>query len=70
MGKRRGRFMKLKIENMREQHDNILEKEEEEEVVAEHKNMQSSPLLQAKVLMRCLKIKSGYRCWRRPNNEP
>ena len=37
MGKRRGRFMKLKIENMQEQHDNILEKEEEEEVVAEHK---------------------------------
>lgn len=37
MGKRRGRFMKLKIENMQEQHDNILEKEEEEGVVAEHK---------------------------------
>ena len=37
MGKRRGRFMKLKIENMQEQHDNILEKEEKEEVVAEHK---------------------------------
>lgn len=37
MGKRRGRFMKLKIENMQEQHDNILEKEEEEEVVTEHK---------------------------------
>lgn len=37
MGKRRGRFMKLKIENMQEQHDNILEKEQEEEVVAEHK---------------------------------
>lgn len=37
MGKRRGRFMKLKIENMQEQHDNILEKEDEEEVVAEHK---------------------------------
>lgn len=37
MGKRRGRFMKLKIENMQEQHDNILEKEKEEEVVAEHK---------------------------------
>ena len=37
MGKRRGRFMKLKIENMQEQHDNILEKEEEEEVIAEHK---------------------------------
>lgn len=37
MGKRRGRFMKLKIENMQEQHDNILEKEEEEEVVAKHK---------------------------------
>ncbi len=36
MGKRRGRFMKLKIENMQEQHDNILEKEQEE-VVAEHK---------------------------------
>lgn len=37
MGKRRGRFIKLKIENMQEQHDNILEKEEEEEIVAEHK---------------------------------
>lgn len=37
MGKRRGRFMKLKIENMQEQHDNILEKEQEKEVVAEHK---------------------------------
>lgn len=37
MGKRRGRFMKLKIENMQEQHDNILEKEQEEEAVAEHK---------------------------------
>ena len=37
MGKRRGRFIKLKIENMQEQHDNILEKEEEDEVVAEHK---------------------------------
>ncbi|MCF0107127.1 MAG: DAK2 domain-containing protein [Holdemanella sp.] len=30
MGKRRGRFIKLKIENMQEQHDNILEKEKEE----------------------------------------
>lgn len=30
MGKRQGRFMKLKIENMQDQHDNILEKEEEE----------------------------------------
>ena len=29
MGKRQGRFMKLKIENMQDQHDNILEKEEE-----------------------------------------
>lgn len=37
MGKRRGRFMKLKIENMQEQHDNIFEKEQEVEVVAEHK---------------------------------
>lgn len=36
MGKRRGRFMKLKIENMQEQHDNILEKDQEE-AVAEHK---------------------------------
>ena len=36
MGKRRGRFMKLKIENMQEQHDNILEKEQEE-VVVDHK---------------------------------
>ncbi len=29
MGKRQGRFVKLKVENMQEQHDNILEKEEE-----------------------------------------
>lgn len=29
MGKRQGKFMKLKIENMTEQHENILEKEEE-----------------------------------------
>lgn len=35
MGKRRGRFIKLKIENMQEQHDNILEKEEQ--TLAEHK---------------------------------
>lgn len=28
MGKRQGRFVKLKVENMQEQHDNILEKEE------------------------------------------
>ena len=40
MGKRRGRFVKLKIENMQEQHDNILDKEQEEAPViqkAEHK---------------------------------
>lgn len=39
MGKRQGKFMKLKIENMTEQHENILEKEEEvlEEIKAEHK---------------------------------
>jgi DAK2 domain fusion protein YloV len=30
MGKRQGKFIKLKIENMQEQHDNILEKEEEQ----------------------------------------
>ncbi|WP_305151396.1 DAK2 domain-containing protein [uncultured Dubosiella sp.] len=30
MGRRQGRFMKLKVENMQDQHDNILEKEEEE----------------------------------------
>ncbi len=30
MGKRQGRFIKLKVENMQEQHDNILEKENEE----------------------------------------
>ncbi len=35
MGRRQGRFMKLKVENMQDQHDNILEKEEEEK--AEHK---------------------------------
>lgn len=42
MGKRQGRFIKLKVENMQEQHDNILEKENEEQSViesqkAEHK---------------------------------
>lgn len=42
MGKRQGRFIKLKVENMQEQHDNILEKENEEQTViesqkAEHK---------------------------------
>ena len=30
MGKRRGRFLKLKVENMQQQHDNIMEKEEEQ----------------------------------------
>ena len=30
MGMRRGRFLKLKVENMQQQHDNILEKEEEQ----------------------------------------
>ena len=30
MGKRRGCFLKLKVENMQQQHDNILEKEEEQ----------------------------------------
>lgn len=30
MAKRQGRFMKLKVENMQDQHDNIIEKEEEE----------------------------------------
>ena len=29
MGRRQGRFIKLKVENMQEQHDNIIEKEEE-----------------------------------------
>ncbi len=37
MGKRRGRFMKLKVENMQQQHDNILDKEEKKEVVMEKK---------------------------------
>ena len=37
MGKRRGRFIKLKIENMQEQHDNILEEQQEEEISSEHK---------------------------------
>ena len=36
MGRRQGRFIKLKVENMQEQHDNIIEKEEEEKM-AEHK---------------------------------
>lgn len=34
MGKRQGRFVKLKVENMQEQHDNILEKEEAAPVVS------------------------------------
>ena len=39
MGKRQGRFVKLKVENMQEQHDNILEKEEilPESAPQEHK---------------------------------
>ena len=37
MGKRQGRFIKLKVENMQEQHDNILEKENEEKVVETEK---------------------------------
>ena len=39
MGKRHGRFVKLKVENMQQQHDNILEKEEQakEEVVVTEK---------------------------------
>ena len=39
MGKRQGRFVKLKVENMQEQHDNILEKEETlpESAPQEHK---------------------------------
>ena len=32
MGRRQGRFIKLKVENMQEQHDNIIEKEEEEKL--------------------------------------
>lgn len=36
MGKRRGRFLKLKVENMQMQHDNILEEQEETQSV-EHK---------------------------------
>ena len=39
MGKRQGRFIKLKVENMQEQHDNILEKENED-VVAETEKME------------------------------
>ncbi|MEY8309049.1 DAK2 domain-containing protein [Erysipelotrichaceae bacterium 51-3] len=39
MGKRQGRFMKLKVENMCDQHEEILsrEKEQEEELAGEHK---------------------------------
>lgn len=39
MGKRQGRFMKLKVENMSDQHEEILnkEKEEFEELASEHK---------------------------------
>lgn len=39
MGKRQGRFIKLKVENMTDQHENILEKEKEEmsELATEHK---------------------------------
>lgn len=38
MGKRQGRFVKLKVENMQEQHDNILEKEEAAPVVSKHEH--------------------------------
>lgn len=41
MGRRQGRFIKLKVENMQEQHDNILEKEEEEK----WQNTKNMPLL-------------------------
>ncbi|EOS60416.1 DAK2 domain fusion protein YloV [Firmicutes bacterium M10-2] len=37
MGRRQGRFMKLKVENMQDQHDNILEKEEEEKKIPHKK---------------------------------
>lgn len=37
MGRRQGRFMKLKVENMQDQHDNILEKEEEEKQIPHKK---------------------------------
>lgn len=39
MGRRQGRFMKLKVENMSDQHEEILnkEKEEDEALAAEHK---------------------------------
>lgn len=38
MGKRQGRFVKLKVENMQEQHDNILEKEEAAPVVSKREH--------------------------------
>lgn len=41
MGRRQGRFIKLKVENMQEQHDNIIEKEEEEK----WQNTKNMPLL-------------------------
>ena len=37
MGRRQGRFIKLKIENMQEQHDNILEKDAKDVVETVHK---------------------------------
>lgn len=37
MGRRQGRFIKLKIENMQEQHDNILEKDVKDVVETVHK---------------------------------
>lgn len=38
MGKRQSRFVKLKVENMQEQHDNILEKEEAAPVVSKREH--------------------------------
>ncbi len=38
MGKRQGRFVKLKVENMQEQHDNILENEEAAPVVSKREH--------------------------------
>ena len=38
MGKRQGRFVKLKVENMQEQHDNILEKVEAAPVVSKREH--------------------------------
>lgn len=58
MGRRQGRFVKIKVENMQQQHDHIVELEDAKAAVeepVEHKNMPLLRLLRVKVLMKCSK---------------